>query len=109
MCYFLQNARFIRKNVRFLNDSFKNDRFEKPCFRCKHARITDLLTVGDPLRFSKAPPKEVMKTVNRLWDPDTGVSPKPNRTIQDIKRLGENFLHIVEGGGDIVDFGSEWA
>ena len=69
----------------------------------KHVGITSILALDDPLRFSKATPKEVMKTVNRLWDPDTGVSPRPNRIIQDINRLKENFLLIVDADGAIVE------
>ena len=44
-----------------------------------------------------------MRTLDRLWDPVTGVTPKPSQIVQDITRLKENFLLIVESHGDIVD------
>ena len=69
----------------------------------RHIGITSILSIKDPLRFSKATPIEVMKTVNRLWDPVTGVSPRSDRIVQDIQRLKENFLLIVEADGAIVD------
>ena len=69
----------------------------------RHIGITSILAIEDPLRFSKATPIEIMKTVNRLWDPVTGVSPRPNRIVQDIQRLKENVLLIVDADGAIVD------
>ena len=81
------------------NSLFRDMRTSMDC----HVAITSLLPLGDPLRFSKATPKEVMWTVTRIWDPVTGVSPRPNRIIQDIKRLEENFTLIVEEDGDIVE------
>ena len=39
----------------------------------------------------------------RLWDPVTGVSPRSDRIVQDIQRLKENVLLIVEADGAIVD------
>ena len=68
-----------------------------------HVGITSLLTVGNPLRFFKAKAREVMKKVERLWDPETGVSPRPNRIAQDVKRLREKFLRIVDTDGAIVE------
>ena len=68
-----------------------------------HVGMTSVLALDDPLRFSKATPREIMSTLDRLWDPVTGVTPKPSRIVQDINRLKENFLLIVESHGDIVD------
>ena len=63
-----------------------------------------LLSLDDPLRFSKATPKEAIKTLNRLCPPNTGVSPKLNRIIQDVEIPCENILLIVKKDGDIVDY-----
>ena len=68
-----------------------------------HVGMTSVLPLDDPRRFSKATPKEIMRTLDRLWDPVTGVTPKPSRIVQDINRLKENFLIIVEADGEIVD------
>ena len=69
----------------------------------QHVGITSFLPLDDPSRFSKATPKLIMSTVNRLWDPVTGVSPRPSRIIQDIERLRENVLLVVDANGAIVD------
>ena len=37
-----------------------------------------------------------------LWDPVNGVTPPPNRIVQDILRVGENLLIVVEADGAVV-------
>ena len=68
------------------------------CFRdvrtsvdCHVGIITGVLPIDSPLRFSKATPKEIMRTLDRLWDPVTGVTPNPAQIVQDITRLKEFF------------------
>ena len=64
--------------------------------------LTSLLPLSDPKRFSKATPNLIVDAVRRLWDPEVGVTPKPTRIIQDIKRLKENLKIVFEANGGVV-------
>ena len=44
----------------------------------------------------------IIDTINRIWDPDNGVSPRPDRIVQDIERLKENIAIVIEAEGAIV-------
>ena len=67
-----------------------------------HVVLTCMLPQDDARRFSKATPKIIIKALKRLWDPETGVVPSSNRIIQDIKRLKENLLLVIEADGAVV-------
>ena len=74
-------------------------------FRCnfdEHITLTFQLPRQDPRRFSKGMPKLIESAVCRLWDPETGVAPSSKRTAQDIPRLMENFLLVVQADGAVV-------
>ena len=49
------------------------------------------IALDNPMRFSKATPREIMRTLDRLWDPVTGITPKPAQIVQGITRLKEFF------------------
>ena len=68
----------------------------------QHVGITSMLSRDDKRRFSKATPKLIIETINRIWDPDNGVSPRPDRIVQDIERLKENIAIVIEAEGAIV-------
>ena len=68
----------------------------------QHVGITSMLSRDDKRRFSKATPKLIIDTINRIWDPDNGVSPRPDRIVQDIERLKENIAIVIEAEGAIV-------
>ena len=68
----------------------------------QHVGITSMLPRDDKRRFSKATPKLIIETINRIWDPDNGVSPRPDRIVQDIERLKENIAIVIEAEGAIV-------
>ena len=67
-----------------------------------HIVLTCMLERDDPRRFSKATPKEIARCIEKLWNPETGVVPSSKRIIQDIQRLKENFLLVVEAEGAVV-------
>ena len=73
----------------------------RTCFDM-HITLTSILPRTDVRRFSIATPKCVTSSITRIWDPETGVSPPPNRIIQDILRVKENIELVVEAGGAIV-------
>ena len=70
----------------------------RTCFDM-HVTLTSILHRTDPRRFSKATPKCITSSIERIWDPETGVSPPSNRIIQDILRMVENIQLVVEAGG----------
>ena len=61
-----------------------------------------MLACNDPRRFSKATPKEITRCIEKLWHTITGVVPSSKGIIQDILRLKEKNLLVIEGGGAIV-------
>ena len=73
----------------------------RTCFDM-HVTLTSILPRTDPHRFSKGTPKSISSSISRIWDPVTGVSPPPNRIIQDITRMTENIILVIEAGGAIV-------
>ena len=62
------------------------------CSLDEHVAVTSMLQRDDPRRFSKATPRLIKCSLERLWDQDNGVSPRPKRIIQDIERLKENYF-----------------
>ena len=73
----------------------------RTCFDM-HVTLTSILPCTDPRRFSKGTPKSISSSISRIWDPVTGVSPPPNRIIQDITRMTENIMLVIEAGVAIV-------
>ena len=72
------------------------------CSFDEHVTLTSMAPRTEPRRFSKATPKLIGSVIERLWDPVTGVAPRPNRIVQDILRLKENIMIIVEADGAVV-------
>ena len=66
-----------------------------------HVALTSILPSTDPCKFSKGTPKSITASISRIWDPITGVSPPSNRIIQDITRMTENIILVIEAGGAI--------
>ena len=64
--------------------------------------LTCYLPREDCRRFSKATPKLIKEAVERIWDPEMGVTPRSNRIIQDIQRVKENLKLVVEADGAVV-------
>lgn len=64
--------------------------------------LTSHLDKTDPRKFSKATPKELSKAIIKLWDPVHGVSPRPERILQDIARIPVALRKIAEADGGIV-------
>ena len=80
-----------------------NSLFRDPrCSFDEHVTLTCMAPRTEPWRFSKATPKLIGSAIERLWDPVSGVSPPPNRIVQDILRLKENMMIIVEADGAVV-------
>ena len=73
----------------------------RTCFDV-HVTLTSILPSTDSRRFSKGTPKSITASVSRIWDPVNGVSPPSNRIIQDITRMTENIMLVIEAGGAIV-------
>ena len=67
-----------------------------------HVMLTSLLEKDDPRRFSKGTPKKIVQSISRLWWQENGVSPKPDRIIQDINRLQENLRTVYDADGAVV-------
>ena len=68
----------------------------------KHITLTCMLAQDDPRRFTKATPKEIVRCIEKIWNQKTGVAPSSKRIIQDIQRLKENLLLVVEADGAVV-------
>ena len=68
----------------------------------EHVTLTSMAPRIEPRRFSKATPKLIGSAIERLWDPVNGVAPRSNRIVQDILRLKENMMIIVEADGAVV-------
>jgi len=68
----------------------------------RHCALSYWLPLRDKRRFSKCTPKLILNSITRLWDPGNGVTPKSSRIIQDIDRVLENLLLVVEHDGAIV-------
>jgi hypothetical protein len=67
-----------------------------------HVLLTAHLKNDDPRKFRKDTPKNISKAILKLYDPITGVVPKPNRIIEDCWRVISSLKTIVEAGGKIV-------
>ena len=67
-----------------------------------HCLLTDHLPRDDPRRFGKATPKEISKSIARLYDPVIGVVPCSRRIVQDCTRVLHALKMIVGAGGAIV-------
>jgi hypothetical protein len=67
-----------------------------------HIGFTAHLPDTDERKYSKSTPKRIDQAIVRLWDPETGISPKPCRIVQDIGRFPSACVQIVECGGGIV-------
>ena len=67
-----------------------------------HIGLTAHLPDTDVRKYSKSTPNRLDKAVQRLWDPERGISPRPCRIVQDIGRLPSACMQIVEHGGGVV-------
>ena len=57
----------------------------------------------DPRRFSQASPNDIVKSIQRLTNPDeTGVVPTSTRIIQDVDRLDFSLKEIMKAKGTVV-------
>ena len=82
-----------------------NDNSLNRDLKCAHdlcVSLTHHLPNSDPRKFSKSTPREISRGILRLFDPDTGCSPKPARIVQDISRVPDALKKIVLFGGGIV-------
>ena len=73
------------------------------CSLNMHVMMTWHLKQEDPLKFSKATPKEISKGILKIYDPKNGVAPTSKRIIQDVKRVLTSLETIVEAGGKVVE------
>ena len=53
----------------------------------------------NPLKFSKATPKEISKGILKIYNPKNGVTLTSNQIIQDVKRVLTSLETILEAGG----------
>ena len=72
------------------------------CSLNMHVMMTAHLDNDDPLKFSKATPKEISKAILKIYNPKTGVTPSSKQIIQDVKRVLTSIKTIVEAGGKVV-------
>ena len=72
------------------------------CSLNMHVLMTSHLKKDDPLKFSKATPKEISRAILKIYDPQKGVAPTSKRIIQDVKRVLTSIVTIVEAGGKVV-------
>ncbi|KAL7554754.1 hypothetical protein ACHAWF_018297 [Thalassiosira exigua] len=52
--------------------------------------------------FSIATPAEAVKAYERIWDPETGVAPRPSRIVDDIKKVVDAMKQIHKQKGAFV-------
>ena len=70
----------------------------------QHYVLTNDLPKDDPRRFGLETPRQVARSYARIWDPDTGVAPSPERIAHDFLLVFEDALpRIVEGKGICLD------
>ena len=68
-----------------------------------HANITNKLPEDDLRKFSGSTLARLRRSYKRLLHPDSGVSPKPERIVQDVLRIPLS-LHMVKAAeGCIID------
>jgi hypothetical protein len=72
------------------------------CSLNMHVMMTAHLKNDDPLKFSKATPREISKAILKICDPENGVTPSSKRIIQDVKKVLNSIKTIVEAGGKVV-------
>ena len=66
----------------------------------QHYVLTNDLPKDDPRRFGLETPRQVARSYARIWDPDTGVAPSPERIAHDFLQVFEDAVpRIVEGKG----------
>ena len=67
-----------------------------------HIGLTAHLPDTDVRKFCKSTPNRLDKAVRKIWHPETGISPRPNRIVQDISRITSACMQIVKfGGGEV--------
>ena len=65
-------------------------------------RLTAHLPDTDVRKFYKSTPNRLDKAVLKIWNPETGISPRPCRIVQDISRITSACTQIVEfRGGEV--------
>ena len=70
----------------------------------QHYVLTNDLPKEDPRRFGLETPRQVARSYARIWDPDTGVAPSPERIAHDFLQVFDDALpRIVEGKGICLD------
>ena len=82
-----------------------NDNSLNRDLKCSHdlsVSLTNHLPMSDPRKFSKYTPKAISRGILKIFDPVSGCSPRPDRIVQDIKRIPEALAEIVKVGGGIV-------
>jgi hypothetical protein len=67
-----------------------------------HVLFTKHLPNSDERKIRLDTPKEITKAILKLYDPVTGVVPKPHRIVQDILRVLYCLNEIVKAGGGVV-------
>ena len=67
-----------------------------------HIGLTAHLPDTDVRKFCKSTPNRLDEAVRKIWHPETGISPRPNRIVQDISRITSACMQIVQfGGGEV--------
>ena len=72
------------------------------CSYDMHVLLTAHLDKEDPRKFRKDTPKHISKAILKLYDPITGVVPRPKRILEDCWRVVSSLKTIVEAGRKIV-------
>ena len=67
-----------------------------------HVALSYWLPLNDERRFSKCTPVTICHSIARLWDPISGVSPKPVQIVQDVDKVLENLFIVCEADGAVV-------
>ena len=70
----------------------------------QHYIATNDLPKEDSRRFGLETPKQVSRSYERLWDPNTGVAPSPERVATDVERVFSDAIpRIIRARGKCLD------
>ena len=68
----------------------------------RHISFTSTLPKDDPKKFSIATPKAGTKAYLRIFDPENGVAPIPERILQDHEQVFHAVVEIAKENGKVV-------
>lgn len=65
-----------------------------------HVTITQALPDNDHRKFDGSTPNRLSDSYRRLFHPDTGVAPTPNRIMQDVTRVLRSLEMVLNADGN---------